>query len=116
MAIDESEFRLSDLSTQLVPTFDKQAREAQVDLKVLFLGTSDAYGNTNESAGDKLYGPSGTGRIRDMCLYGDKNRILQVLMNFVSNSLKFTPASGSVTVRVRCVGSCRTGPFRKSSS
>ncbi len=120
LAIDETEFRLNDLSTQIVPTFEKQAREAQVELKVLFLGMTDAFGDSSENAGEKLYGPSGTGRIRDMCLWGDKNRILQVLMNFVSNSLKFTPAHGSVTVRIRCVGLLehfpdRAGTARKSS-
>lgn len=121
LSIDEAEFRISDLSTQLMPTFEKQAREGQIDLKVLYLGTSDAFGNTADNAGDKLYGPYGTGRIRDMCLWGDKNRILQVLMNFVSNSLKFTPAQGSVTVRIRCVGmadihdASRAGSMRKSS-
>lgn len=44
----------------------------------------------------------------------------QVLMNFVSNSLKFTPANGSVTVRVRCTGllehhQSKPGSTRKSS-
>lgn len=120
LSIDETEFRLNDLSTQLMPTFEKQAKEAQVDLKVLFLGTNDAFGDASEFSGDKLYGPGGTGRVRDMCLWGDKNRILQVLMNFVSNSLKFTPAQGSVTVRVRCTGvvdhaPSRAGSARKSS-
>ncbi|RMZ91097.1 hypothetical protein DV736_g1669, partial [Chaetothyriales sp. CBS 134916] len=104
VSIDEAEFRLSDLSAQLIPTFEKQAREAQIDFKLLYLGTNDAFGNANEYAGEKLYGPSGTGIVRDMYLSGDKNRILQVLMNFVSNGLKFTPPHGSVTVRVRCIG------------
>jgi len=116
LAIDEAEFRLSDLSTQLIPTFEKQAREGQIDLKVFFLGTSDAFGNTDGEPNDKLYGPSGTGRIRDMCLWGDKNRILQVLMNFVSNSLKFTPAHGSVTIRIRCVGLMDALPSRAQSA
>lgn len=120
LSIDEAEFRLSDLSTQLIPTFEKQAREGQIDLKVLFLGTNDAFGDGSDYSGEHLYGPGGTGRVRDMCLWGDKNRILQVLMNFVSNSLKFTPPHGSVTVRVRCTGimeaySSRAGSARKSS-
>ena len=120
LSIDETEFRLSDLSTQLIPTFERQAREAQVKLEVLYFGTSDSFGNS-ETPGEKLYGPAGTGRIKDMCLWGDKNRILQVLMNFTSNSLKFTPANGSVTVRIRCVGiyephvPSRAGSARKSS-
>ncbi|RMZ78340.1 hypothetical protein DV738_g3865, partial [Chaetothyriales sp. CBS 135597] len=104
VSIEVSEFRLSDLGAQLIPTFEKQAREAQIDFKLLYLGTHDAFGNASKFAGEKLYGPSGTGLIRDMCLSGDKNRILQVLINFVSNGLKFTPPHGSVTVRVRCVG------------
>lgn len=116
LSIDEAEFRLSDLSTQLMPTFEKQAREGQIDLKVLFLGPNDAFGDGSEFSGDKLYGPAGTGRVRDMCLWGDKNRILQVLMNFVSNSLKFTPAHGSVTVRVRCTGILETFPSRAGSA
>ncbi|KAI1620423.1 osomolarity two-component system, sensor histidine kinase SLN1 [Exophiala viscosa] len=116
LSIDEAEFRLNDLSSQLLPTFEKQAREAQIDLKVLFLGTSDAFGDSSDFSGEKLYGPVGTGRVRDMCLWGDKNRILQVLMNFVSNSLKFTPAHGSVTVRVRCIGLMNNVPSRAGSA
>jgi osomolarity two-component system, sensor histidine kinase SLN1 len=102
--IDETEFRLIDLKTQVVSIFEKQAKESQVGLKVTFSGTNDAYGNSSEETEEKIYGPSGTGRVKDMCLWGDKNRILQVLMNFTSNSLKFTPPHGSVEVRIRCTG------------
>jgi len=116
LSIDEAEFRLSDLSTQLIPTFEKQAKEAHIDLKVLFLGTNDAFGDGSDYSAEKLYGPVGTGRVRDMCLWGDKNRILQVLMNFVSNGLKFTPANGSVTVRVRCTGIMESFPSRAGSA
>lgn len=37
-------------------------------------------------------------------------------MNFVSNSLKFTPAHGSVTVRVRCTGLIENVPSRAGSA
>ena len=120
LAIDETEFRLSDLRTQLMPTFDRQAREGKINLDVHFLGTFDSFGNP-DAEGDMLYGPSGTGKIKDMSVWGDKNRILQVLMNFTSNSLKFTPPNGSVTVRIRCLGvthneaPSRRGSDRKSS-
>ncbi|KAK5076358.1 Histidine kinase osmosensor [Lithohypha guttulata] len=121
LSIDETEFCLSDLSTQLLPTFDRQAREGQIKLQVLYEGTNDSFGNFDTTL-DKAFGPEGTGKVRDMCLWGDKNRILQVLMNFTSNSLKFTPPNGSVTVRVRCLGlvdletPSRAGSVRKSSN
>lgn len=118
LAIDEAEFRLSDLSTQLMPTFDRQAKEGQINLQVLYEGTNDSFGNFETT--ERAFGPEGTGRVRDMCLWGDKNRILQVLMNFTSNSLKFTPPNGSVTVRIRCLGIAdppsRKGSERKSSN
>ena len=103
LSIDEREFRLVDVATQVASIFDKQAQEAQVSLKVIYQGTHNALGGT-EHTDERIYGPRGTGRVRDMCLWGDKNRILQVLVNLVSNSLKFTPPGGSVVVKMRCLG------------
>lgn len=42
--------------------------------------------------------------IRKLILYGDSNRIIQVVMNLVSNSLKFTPENGTVRVLIQVLG------------
>ena len=44
-----------------------------------------------------------------MFLWGDQNRILQVIINLVSNSLKFTPEGKSVELRLRCLGEADLG-------
>jgi len=33
-------------------------------------------------------------------IYGDQNRFEQIMLNFISNALKFTEAEGSVEVRL----------------
>lgn len=60
-------------------------------------------------------GPFGLGRVKDMILYGDQHRILQVVINLVSNSLKFTPHGGSVTITIRCIGEASVTDSRKAS-
>lgn len=41
---------------------------------------------------------------RKMIMLGDSNRIIQVVMNLVSNSLKFTPKNGTVKVDIKILG------------
>ena len=95
LSLDEKEFHLADISSQILSIFEKQAREGGINLSVRFEGPNDSPAE---------YGPPGTGRIKDMCLWGDQHRILQVIINLVSNSLKFTPRDGSIELKIRCTG------------
>lgn len=103
LSLDEKEFRLRDVSSQVLAIFDKQSKEGKIDLRVVFEGPIEA------NVGDGFvvrnpYGPLGTGRVKDMLVWGDYHRILQVVINLVSNSLKFTPPGGSVVLTIRCTG------------
>ncbi|KAI9682207.1 MAG: Histidine kinase [Caeruleum heppii] len=97
LSLEEKEFRLIDVSTQIINVFEKQAREGNINLRVVFSGPE-------ENPPENFVRPLGVGRVRDMCLWGDQNRILQVIINLVSNSLKFTPPGQTVELRIRCLG------------
>ncbi|USP79128.1 uncharacterized protein yc1106_06402 [Curvularia clavata] len=116
LSLDEKEFRLRDISSQVLAIFDKQAREGGIKLSVDFEGpyenNLDENGRPNEL---RDLGPFGLGRLKDMVLYGDQHRILQVVINLVSNSLKFTPQGGSVTLTIRCPGEAQVSNSRKAS-
>ncbi|RGP79135.1 osomolarity two-component sensor histidine kinase sln1 [Fusarium longipes] len=103
------EFRLADIRSQILTIFDKQVREGKINFSVDFIGfesvdVSTSPDRTNGETRLPALGPHGTGRLKDMCLWGDQHRILQVIINLVSNSLKFTPHNGSVSVRIKCLG------------
>lgn len=108
LAIEDECFRLTDIKSQLMSIFERQAKESKVELKVLYLDensgqiTSDSLRKITSQG--ELSGPTGTGVMKDMNLRGDKNRILQILMNLISNSLKFTPQNGAIELRIRCRG------------
>ena len=127
--LEEKEFRLGDIRSQVLTIFDKQVREGKIIFSVNFVSTDMDPGrspdrNSTEVTQGRLpaIGPQGTGRLKDMCLWGDQHRILQVIINLVSNSLKFTPPGGKVSVRIRCVGEMeqpqdesRTSSFSRGS-
>lgn len=121
VSLEEREFRLADIRSQILSIFDKQVREGHVTLSADFIGPdiSELSGSPERQALEKklpAVGPRGVGRLKDMCLWGDQHRILQVMINLVSNSLKFTPPGGRVMVRIRCLGEAEPSEEGSSSS
>jgi osomolarity two-component system sensor histidine kinase SLN1 len=43
LVIEDAAFRLVDIGTQLISIFEKQVREAQIDLKVVYFGSENGF-------------------------------------------------------------------------
>ncbi|WP_294420347.1 ATP-binding protein [uncultured Senegalimassilia sp.] len=65
------------VARELQSMFEKQAQDAQIDYRVEMDGCDD------------------------VLLVGDRMRLNQVIVNFISNALKFTDAGGSVIITIR---------------
>ncbi len=108
VSLERREFRLGDIKSQIESIFDKQARENQIQLSVEYLSFNSLHGTSEarRSLDERLpaLGPPGMGRLKNVYLMGDHHRILQVIINLVGNSVKFTPVGGKVALRIRCLG------------
>ncbi|KIW08923.1 hypothetical protein, variant [Verruconis gallopava] len=105
IGLEECEFRVRDITSQVLSTFHLQAHDGGINLALDYEGPHDSPTAESSGVGDrKEYGPFGTGRVKDMVLWGDRTRLLQVINNLTSNALKFTPMGGTVRIVVRCIG------------
>ena len=77
--LDEKEFMVSDITTQIAAIFRAQSTRDKVTLDIQVV----------------------TSTLSSLVLYGDVNRILQIVINLISNSLKFTPPGGTVTLMAK---------------
>lgn len=128
ITVEPKVFRLADVRSQILAIFDKQASEGHIDFSVNFssscnladvecVSTASTPAVTPGAPGPS--GPFATAagsdlphqpRLEDCSLWGDQHRILQVIINLVGNSLKFTPSHGKVEVRINCVGEDPSSP------
>lgn len=99
--LEEKEFKLSDIRSQLSIIFQNQVYEKQIDFTVhCALGGTRNIGMQSTLCQENHFESTPSNASLDMMLWGDQHRLLQVLINLVSNSLKFTPEKGKVEVRI----------------
>ena len=90
LMLEEREFTLQDLESQVMTIFEKQAEEKNLALHY----------QCEKMPSNKYGSPLGLA-LNEMTLYGDVHRLLQIVINLVSNSIKYTPNNGSITFAVR---------------
>jgi len=68
LSLEEKEFRLNDIKTQILTIFTKQVSEGKIKFGVKFIG-SDVEHDSDLPPDEKVLpalGPQGTGRLKDM--------------------------------------------------
>ncbi|EGW34528.1 uncharacterized protein SPAPADRAFT_134241 [Spathaspora passalidarum NRRL Y-27907] len=80
--LEKSNFQILEIVYQIKSIFNKLAQDQRVNFKIFVKPNF----------------------FRKLIIYGDSNRIIQIVMNLVSNSLKFTPVDGSVDVTFKILG------------
>ncbi|SPQ22282.1 bac17bb7-942c-46da-bb38-b0d8639fac48 [Thermothielavioides terrestris] len=108
--LEEREFRLGDIRSQILAIFDKQVRESKIKFAASFIPTENLDSSPSPDRQTSVdtkrlpaLGPPGVGRLKDI--------------------LKFTPAGGKIDLRMRCVGEVeqpndesRSSSFSKTGS
>lgn len=80
--LEPTNFQILEVVYQVKSIFDKLAQDQGVNFKIIIKPNA----------------------LRRLILHGDSNRIIQIVMNLVSNALKFTPVEGFVNVNFKLLG------------
>lgn len=114
--LETRRFLLTDSMIHIKSIFMKNSADQEVSFLVSFLGPYSQENMVSNSVfKDSQIGNLDTilqsvindlaiRKLRNFVLEADDNRILQVLMNLVSNLLKFTPVNGEIKLQVQILG------------